>query len=151
MKESFGAALLLAVAVVILLGAGQAAAQDNPRKFDEYGKLKPADEDARLDNFAIQLQTEPGSQGYVITYGGKTSAEGAAQSSADKAKFYLVDTRGLIADRIVTVDGGFRDKPFTELWIVPSGVTPPKASPTLDPSKVTPPKTTKKRRTRRTH
>ena len=121
-----------------------------PRKFDEYGALKLADEHARLDNLAIEMQSDPMSQGYILTYGGKTSAGGAAQSSADKAKIYLVKTRGIDASRIVTVNGGYRDKPFTELWIVPSGASPPTASPTVDPSEVkTPKKVVKKRLTKK--
>src|SRR5207253_7135758 len=35
-------------------------------KFDEYSDLKFNDEKARLDNFAIQLQQQPGSQGYYV-------------------------------------------------------------------------------------
>jgi len=34
------------------------------RSFDEYGNIKFNDEKARLDNFAVQLQNAPGSQGY---------------------------------------------------------------------------------------
>jgi hypothetical protein len=36
----------------------------------------------------------------------------------------------------VTVDGGFREDLTVELWIVPSGATPPENSPTVDPSEV---------------
>src|SRR4029077_3471509 len=53
------------------------------RKFDEYGNIKFNDEKARLDNYSIQLQNEPGSQGYIIAYG---SCEGEAQARADRAK-----------------------------------------------------------------
>ena len=35
------------------------------RKFDEYGDLRFNDEKARLDNFAIQLQKEPGCTGLL--------------------------------------------------------------------------------------
>jgi len=41
---------------------------------------------------------------------------------------------------MTTVDAGYREKPFTEVWIVPSGALPPQASPTVDPSEVRPPK-----------
>src|SRR6185295_14720076 len=60
-----------------------------PVKFDEYGNIKFNDEKARLDNYAIQLQNQPGSQGYIIAYG---SCEGEAQARADRAKDYLVNT-----------------------------------------------------------
>jgi hypothetical protein len=110
------------------------------RKTDEYGAIKPADEHARLDNYTIELQNDPLSQAYILTYGYKTSASGAAQKAADKAKSYLVNTRGIAADRIVTNDGGYRKLPATELWIVPSGAVPPAAAPTVDPSEVRSPK-----------
>ena len=68
-----------------------------PRKFDEYGNIRFNDEKARLDNYAIQLQNEPGSTGTIIVYG---SCEGEAQQRGDRAKDYLVNTRGIEAGRI---------------------------------------------------
>jgi hypothetical protein len=94
-------------------------------KFDEYGNIKFNDEKARLDNYAIQLQNQPGAQGYIIAYG---SCAGEAQARADRAKDYLVNTRGIDAGRIVTMDGGCRSDLSVELWIVPTGATAPAAS-----------------------
>ena len=94
-------------------------------KFDEYGNIKFNDEKARLDNYAIQLQNQPGSQGYIIAYG---SCEGEAQARADRAKDYMVNTRGIDAGRLVTVDGGCRAELKVELWVVPTGATAPAAS-----------------------
>jgi PKD domain len=110
--------------------------QAAPRKIDEYGNIRFNDEKARLDNFAIELQNDPTSQGYIIAYGGRRGRAGEAQRRADRAKDYLVNTRGISADRIVTVDGGFREDLTVELWIVPQGATAPAASPTVDPSEV---------------
>ncbi|MDT5159221.1 MAG: hypothetical protein QOH51_3578, partial [Acidobacteriota bacterium] len=42
-----------------------------PRKIDEYGNIRFNDEKARLDNYAIELQNDPTSQGYLICYGGR--------------------------------------------------------------------------------
>jgi hypothetical protein len=95
------------------------------QKFDEYGNIRFNDEKARLDNYAIQLQNQPGAQGYIIAYGG---CAGEAQARADRAKDYLVNTRGIDAGRIVTMDGGCRSDLAVELWVVPSGATPPAAS-----------------------
>jgi hypothetical protein len=92
------------------------------RKFDEYGNIRFNDEKARLDNYAIQLQNEPGSQGTIIVYG---SCEGEAQQRGDRAKDYLVNTRGIEAGRITVVDGGCRANLTVELWIVPQGATAP--------------------------
>lgn len=95
-----------------------------PRKFDEYGNIRFNDEKARLDNFAIQLQNEPTAQGHIIGYG-SCGTEG--QTRANRAKDYLVNTRGIDASRIVVVDGGCMPELKVELWIVPSGATPPAA------------------------
>jgi PKD domain len=106
------------------------------RKVDEYGNIRFNDEKARLDNFAIELQNDPTSQGYLICYGGRKGRAGEAQARCDRAKNYLTTTRGIDASRIVTVDGGYRENLTVELWVVPSGATPPAASPTVDPSQV---------------
>ena len=96
-----------------------------PVKFDEYGNIRFNDEKARLDNYAIQLQNQPGSQGYIIAYG---SCAGEAEARAQRAKDYLVNTRGIDASRLVTVDGGCRSDLAVELWVVPTGATAPAAS-----------------------
>jgi hypothetical protein len=95
------------------------------RKFDEYGNIRFNDEKARLDNYAIQLQNEPGSQGTIIVYG---SCAGEAQQRGDRAKDYLVNTRGIEAGRITVVDGGCRADLTVQLWVVPQGA----AAPTVD-------------------
>ncbi|MFN2455201.1 MAG: hypothetical protein ABR577_13365 [Pyrinomonadaceae bacterium] len=107
-----------------------------PTKFDEYGNVNFNDEKARLDNYAIQLQNDPNTQGYIIAYGGRRGRTGEAQARADRAKNYLVNTRGIDPGRIMTVDGGFREDLAVELWLVPQGATPPTASPTLQPGDV---------------
>lgn len=95
------------------------------RKFDEYGNIRFNDEKARLDNYAIQLQNEPGSQGTIIVFG---SCAGEAQQRGDRAKDYLVNTRGIEAGRITVVDGGCRADLIVQLWVVPQGA----AAPTVD-------------------
>jgi hypothetical protein len=107
-----------------------------PRKIDEYGNIRFNDEKARLDNYAIELQNDPTATGQIICYGGRRGRTGEAQRRCDRAKDYLVNTRGISADRIQTVDGGYKEDLTVELWIVPSGATPPQATPTVDPSEV---------------
>ncbi|HSB28952.1 MAG TPA: hypothetical protein VLE19_13895, partial [Pyrinomonadaceae bacterium] len=92
------------------------------QRFDEYGNIKFNDEKARLDNYAIQLQNSPGSNGTIIAYG---SCAGEAQARADRAKDYLVNTRGIEAGRITTIDGGCRADLTVQLWVVPSGADAP--------------------------
>lgn len=106
------------------------------RKFDEYGNIPRNDVKARLDNFANELQANPGSQGYIIAYGGRVGPAGDAQRRADFARDYLVNNRQIEAGRLVTIDGGFKEEATTELWIVPTGAQAPTASPSVDPSEV---------------
>jgi hypothetical protein len=120
------------------------------RKFDEYGNIRWGDEKGRLDNFAVELQNEPTAQGYILCYGGKVGREGEARLRCHRAVAYVVSRqRGIEASRIVTVDGGYREDLTVELWVVPSGWTPPAASPTVDPREVRFIKGKPKRRARR--
>jgi PKD domain-containing protein len=98
-----------------------------PSKFDEYGNIRFNDEKARLDNYAIQLQNQPGSTATIIVYG---SCGSEAQTRGDRAKDYLVNTRGIEAGRITVVDGGCRSDLTVQLWIVPAGSTAPAADTT---------------------
>jgi len=91
-------------------------------RFDEYGNIKFNDEKARLDNYAIQLQNTPGSAATIIVYG---SCAGEAQARGDRAKDYLVNTRGIEAGRITVVDGGCRSDLTVQLWVVPQGADAP--------------------------
>jgi len=93
-----------------------------PRKFDEYADLRFNDEKARLDNFAIQLQQEPGAQGYYVIFG---SCEGEADQRSARAVDYLVNNRGIDRSRITVVNGGCREQLTVELWIRPTGATEP--------------------------
>src|SRR5204862_5517989 len=91
------------------------------RKFDEYGNIRFADEKARLDNFAIQLQNEPSALGYIVGYG---SCDREGLSRATRAQNYVVKTRGIEARRVLTVDGGCLPELLTELWILGPGEKP---------------------------
>jgi hypothetical protein len=101
-------------------------------RFDEYGNIRFNDEKARLDNFAIRLQQDPTAGATIIVYG---SCAGEAQQRGDRAKDYLVNTRGIEAGRITVVDGGCRADLTVQLWIVPSGATAPQVdtSQAVDP------------------
>jgi len=104
------------------------------KKFKEFGALPVKATNDQLDNFAIELQNNPGTQGYIIAYGGRRSSPEAGQKTAESAKKYLVNERQMDANSLVTVDGGYKEDVSTELWIVPAGALRPTASPTIDPS-----------------
>ncbi|MBA3768249.1 MAG: hypothetical protein H0W99_14980, partial [Acidobacteria bacterium] len=117
------------------LTASQAAAQDsneelNPvaRKFDEFGQIGGCDLGARLDNLAIQLQNEPTAVGYIICYGPESEGYGTGSSGLNIMMDYLVNSRGMDAERIKTIYGGrFKEwkEVATELWIAPHDAAPP--------------------------
>jgi hypothetical protein len=95
------------------------------RKFDEFGPINRDDEKARLDNYAIQLQQEPDSQGYIIVYTGRRARPGEQQKRMDRLREYLINLRGVDARRLVFLPGGTREETTVELWLVPTGATPP--------------------------
>jgi hypothetical protein len=96
------------------------------RLFDRYGKLRFRDEKARLRNFAIELRNEPGSQGYIIVYARHDDNAGAAINRAKRAKDFLVNDEAIEVGRIIIIDGGAREEPTVELYVVPTGALPPK-------------------------
>jgi hypothetical protein len=105
-------------------------------KFDEFGDINYEDTAARADNFAIELQSNPGAQGYIIAYRGGDELPGVGTRYPRRIKNYLVKNRGLDPDRIITVDAGRHEAPETkiEIWLVPAGATPPTLLPTLPPT-----------------
>ncbi len=108
--------------------------RDVAMKFDEFGDLKRvtegddtgggafADENARLDNFAIRLQSDPRAQGHVFVY--MTQPNDAERIK--RLQEYLIDTRGIAARRLTVVQVGRAKQLFFELWIVPEGAEPPR-------------------------
>src|SRR5215212_7109840 len=97
----------------------------NSRRFDEFPDISRNDEKARLDNFGIELQNDPTSIGYVIVYPGRASKRAEVQDHFGSVVDYLVNSRGMDASRIKTIEGPKRDHLFVELWITPRGATPP--------------------------
>ena len=98
---------------------------NKPRKFDEYYDIARNDEKARLDNYAIQLQSEPGSQGYIIVYASRRAGPNDAQARAQRISDYLVNSRGIDSHRVVITMGPPREDWLFELWVVPEGAPPP--------------------------
>jgi hypothetical protein len=96
------------------------------RKLSEYTKTTQKEEEARLDMFVIELQNDPTTQGYILSYHPRPNRPGEAQKAADKAAAYIIRKRGVEANRVVTVTGGSREQTTVELWIVPTGAQPPK-------------------------
>ena len=99
------------------------------RKFDEFPAIAYNDEKARLDNYAIELQNDPTSTAYVIVYPGTRGRPGEVQKETTRIVDYLVNSRGINAQRIVTLVGPARDELMSELWLCPQGANPPSLAP----------------------
>jgi hypothetical protein len=95
------------------------------RKFDEFPDIARNDEKARLDNYAIELQNDPTSTAYVIVYPGQRGRPGDVQRHTTRIVDYLVNSRGVSAQRVVTLVGPARDVLMVELWLCPQGARPP--------------------------
>lgn len=89
--------------------------------FDQYGDIKFEDEQARLDNFAIQILNMSPSRGLILMYVGKKTFKGEAAYRLQRAKSYL-NFRGIDSSRIIAVDCGFVQDQTAMLYVVPDGV-----------------------------
>src|SRR5205085_51932 len=63
------------------------------RKFDEFGDVYVTDIKARADNFAIELQNNPMTKGFIIVYRSRRDLPGLSFRYADRIREYLVSTR----------------------------------------------------------
>lgn len=104
------------------------------RLVDQFGSVRSNEEKARLDNYAVELNNDPSSMGYVIVYG-RTSRPGEAKKRADRIKQYLSYYRGIDMKRLVSLDHCILSRLEVRLWIVPRGAKPPVPCPTRSPAK----------------
>jgi hypothetical protein len=56
------------------------------RPFDEFGDIEFEDEEARLDNFAIQNNRNPTSSGYILMSAGRKTFKNEASEHLDRVK-----------------------------------------------------------------
>ena len=140
----------ISAGIVILIAISRSVSPAGPIEiFDSFGDVCCNDEKARLDNFAVALQHQPESTGYIIFYGGRLQnypychssrqrlqRRGESQARAARLKPYLTYARAIEAARIVVIDGGYRESWTAELWIVPKGAEPPTPSPTVNPQDI---------------
>ena len=129
--------------LVLLIGLQTtvSSSADQPAvKFDEFGDINCEDEMARLDSFAVNLQARPHTKGAIIFYGGKTfrgklPRRGDAAARAARLKPYLVRRRGLPADRVIIINGGYAEEWHAELWVVYAGLPTPDSTRQVKPIK----------------
>lgn len=116
--------LLLAIAILLSSNVYGQEANAIARKFDEFGDIQISDLKARLDNFAIALQQEPNTKGFIIVYRTRNDLPGLSHSLALRSRNYVLENRSVTKDRLVTIDGGVAMCLTQELWVVPPGTAP---------------------------
>jgi hypothetical protein len=110
-----------------------------PKKVDEFGDLPAQDEEGKLNSIVNYLSQGSPDRIYIIGYAGRNNVRGYAADVLRRMKGFLAKA-GTPADRVVAVDGGFRELPAYEIWVVPIGSESPKATPTIDRKDIVYPK-----------
>ena len=108
------------------------------RQFDQFPSVAFDDDKARFDNLAIELQNSPDTTAYIIIYAGQRSRTGQADALGKRSMDYLTVTRGVSANRLVFINGGYREQDSFEIWLCPPGAHPPQPTPTVQPGDVQP-------------
>ena len=98
-------------------------------KFDEFEDLKTDDVMARLDLFAAELTKDQSLRGSIVGYRRNDFPVGSFLREVYGFQDYLVNKRGIAAERVLVVDSGVREKSTTylktQLWLVPGGADIP--------------------------
>lgn len=138
-------ALVLLGLTAVLYGQESDTSVSKPRfdtiKIEEFARASSCDLSARVDNMFIQLNNDPDSTAYVITYSTTDvlPSEFGHNRMLERVRQQMA-FRKYDESRIRLVDGGFREEQRTEFYIVPLGGVPPEPSETITAPKM--PKTT---------
>jgi hypothetical protein len=97
----------------------------NPVKLDEYGDLGTDDEAARLDLLANKLFSQSSLRAQIVAYSDLRMERGYYLRRIYGIGKYLTHARGIEANRVAVVDGGYKNQFSTELWLIPEGAKPP--------------------------
>ena len=89
-----------------------------------------------LDLFANALHDEPNSIGYIFVYGARRGRRNDVTRRIECIKSYLLQRRGISADSLRVINGGYRERVMIELWVAPGGSLAPVPRPTVRPKNV---------------
>lgn len=139
---------LLVASTACFLMAGDLDAQPAPQtskpvavKFDEFKYDSNEDTKARLAPLAKALKNQPRARAFIIAYVDRLFRYGdsSAGSMGAYTRIDLVYRRedAIEWDRVVIVDGGYREENMIEVYLVPPGAPAPTPRPTLQPAEVT--------------
>src|SRR5690348_14020412 len=92
--------------------------------------------EAVLDTFGVELSTNGETRGYIMAYAGKKSRREEGKEMAQTAKQYLIRKRMIASDRLIAIDGGFRETAEYELFLLSPQAPPPTPTPAVAYNKV---------------
>jgi hypothetical protein len=98
-------------------------------KFGEFGELPQKSITENLQVLARYVADSTDNI-YLFAYAGRKSTRGYTMETIRRMKEDLV-IAGLASRRVIAMDGGFREEPAFEFWIVPIGAEAPRPQPTL--------------------
>jgi hypothetical protein len=119
------------------------------QKVIEFGITNCDDWMAMSENLVAKMREEESSLGYIIYYGGRVNippygspytkrlprrGEGFARAAVIKSRF--VDNFGIDGNRIILVNGGYRETWSVELWVAPKGAGWPLPTPAIKESEI---------------
>jgi len=107
-------------------------------KFGEFGVVPDEILTRNLKALADFLSRSPDNL-RLIVYSGRNSERGFASNWVKRITAELV-ADGVPLRRISATDGGYREEPLFDFWIVPLGADQPRPTPTIDRREITTPK-----------
>jgi len=134
---------LIPSALLTICGAALVTFPQEATQIDAFGPLGCEAYLARMDQSIQRARQSSDARVYLFVYEGKTV--GTVGASRRLVTFYplvgstrakirsikqLIASRNVRPDRFVLIDGGFRESPEVEIWLVPNGAIPPQPTPT---------------------
>ncbi len=104
---------------------------------DEFGALPDAELATRIESLIASVPA--GDQVYVMAYAGRTNIRGYASATLRQIRTVAIRS-GIPSDKLVTVDGGYREEPAFEFWLVPVGAEAPAPTPSISAKDIVFPK-----------
>lgn len=114
------ASYVVCLALSLIASLNVWAPVDSPLKFDEFGHLTCKEELARLDNYSTALRKSAGALAVVVVYGGRRDTkQGEVNARLFAIRDRLQKHGAVDSKRIITLNGGFREKLSIQLWMIP--------------------------------
>lgn len=129
------------VFIVLIPAVFSQEVKSEPKLFDTIGPIVVDGFARRLDAFMEKLQNDREVNAAIITYRGADELPSTFDIPADRIIRNYIRFRNFDLSRITFIDGGFRARTNTELWIVPPGGDLPMSSDSI-PRPTLPKKTT---------